>query len=178
MEFDLDKTISILRRTPDTLRSLLADLPEDWTAHNYGPGTWTPHQVIGHLIWGERTDWLPRAKWILSKGESAAFAPFDRDGHLGLCREKSLAELLDIFSAERATGLEALNKLGITPESLRRAGVHPALGRVTLAQLLATWPVHDLNHIAQVCKGMAFQHAGAVGPWQAYLSILAPPNPR
>lgn len=178
MEIDLSESLPILQRTPNTLRTLLSGLPETWTHRDYGPSTWTAHQVIGHLIWGERTDWIPRARHILMHGDESAFARFDRAGHLPLCQSHSLAELLDIFALERAASLDALRDLGITTHMLHRAGMHPALGRVTLGNLLATWVVHDLNHIAQVSKAMAFQYHEAVGPWRQYLSILAPPNPR
>ncbi|GMU37536.1 MAG: hypothetical protein AMXMBFR22_17270 [Phycisphaerae bacterium] len=178
VDFNLDRDIVILARTPRVLRSLLDGLPDAWTRANYGPGTWSPHEVVAHLIFGERTDWLPRARRILEFGESVPFDPFDRNGHADLARRHTTAELLDLFEEERRAGLNALQALPLTPENLARRGRHPALGPATLAQLLCTWVVHDLNHIAQVCKGLAYQHRVEVGPWEAYLSILAPPNPR
>src|SRR5262249_37749339 len=145
---------------------------------NYGPGTWSPHEVIGHLIHGEETDWIPRARHILKVGEAVPFESFDRGGHAALCREKTPAELLTLFESVRAASLAELRPMSLTPADLVRRGRHPALGPATLSQLLATWAVHDLNHIAQICKGLAFQQRKEVGPWEAYLSILAPPAPR
>jgi hypothetical protein len=178
MEFNLETSGKVLARTPDVLQTLLAGLPPALADANYGPGTWSPHEIVGHLLHGEQTDWMPRARLILEQGESVAFAPFDREGHRPLCREKTLAELLDLFAALRAANLVELRSLPLTPDNLSRRGRHPALGSVTLAELLATWVVHDLNHIAQICKALAFQHRREVGPWEAYLSILAAPAPR
>ena len=178
MNYDLGKSLLILERTPDVLRALLQDLPEAWTHRGYGPQTWTAQQVVGHLIWGERTDWMPRARHLLEHGDEVAFEPFDRDGHRRLCEETSLSELLDLFSSERRDNLAALRALDPSPDELDKVGRHPALGTVTLAQLLATWVVHDLHHIGHICKAMACQYREAAGPWAAYLSILAPPNAR
>jgi len=178
MNFSLDLSLPLLERTPRVVRSLLAGLAPDWTLSNYGPDTWSPHEVVGHLIHGEKTDWMPRARLILEKGESQPFEPFDRSGHARLCREKTLAELLDLFETLRAENLKALRAMSLTSDDLARKGLHPALGTVTLGELIATWVAHDLNHIAQVCKAMACQHKMAVGPWVQYLSILAPPAPR
>jgi DinB family protein len=178
MEFNLPGIESILARTPQTLRTLLEGLPDELVRTNYGPDTWSPHEVIGHLIHGEKTDWLPRARLILQAGEAVAFEPFDRNGHVALCHERSPDELLDLFESLRIANLAELRSMSIKPADLGRYGRHPALGRVTLSQLLAAWAVHDLNHIAQVCKGIAYQQRNEVGPWKAYLSILAPPSPR
>lgn len=178
MEFDLDKSILILKRTPGVLRALVGDLPEEWTHRDYGPQTWTAHQVVGHLIWGDRTDWMPRAKHILEAGDDISFEPFDRKGHLTMCRETKLHDLLAVFAKKRIANLDALQELSLSPEQLQKCGRHPDFGIVTLSQLLATWTVHDLHHIAQICKAIANQYQDAVGPWEAYLSILAPPNPR
>jgi hypothetical protein len=178
MQFNLDNSVVILSRTPQVLRTLLAGLPDALLYSNYGEGTWSPHEVVGHLIHGEKTDWIPRARLIMKKGDAVAFEPFDRNGHAALCREKKIGELLDLFASLRAENLTALRSLSLTPGDLGRRGRHPALGAVTLSQLLAAWVVHDLNHIAQICKAIAFQHQHAVGPWEAYLSILAPPAPR
>lgn len=174
----IDDALPILSRTPRVLRVLLDELPAYWLTSNYGEGTWSPHQVLGHLIWGENTDWIPRARLILTHGESRPFEPFDRAGHDALCREKSTPELLDLFDAARAASLQSLREMALTPADLDRRGLHPAFGPVTLGQLLATWVVHDLNHTAQICKAMAHQNRPAVGPWEAYLSILSPPAPR
>lgn len=175
---DPNQARAILARTPAVLRALLAGLAPDWTHRPYGPGTWSAFQVLGHLIHGERTDWIPRARIILECGQSRPFDPFDRNGHEPEIRGKSLAQLLDEFERARAESLAALDGLALTPELLDRRGTHPALGTVTLRNLLATWAVHDLNHTAQVCKAMAHQARADVGPWEAYLSILAPPAPR
>jgi hypothetical protein len=178
MEFALDGTGVILSRTPRVLRALLDGLPEELLRASYGPATWSPHEVIGHLIHGEKTDWMPRVRLILQAGEAVAFEPFDRNGHISLCREKRTVELLDLFDSLRNTNLAELRSMSLKPADLARRGRHPALGQVTLSQLLATWVVHDLNHTAQVCKGLSFQHREEVGPWEAYLSILAAPSPR
>jgi hypothetical protein len=178
MVFNLDITERILARTPQTLRTLVQGLPDALVRANYGSNTWSPHEVIGHLIHGEKTDWIPRARLIMQAGEPVAFEPFDRNGHVALCRDKTPDELLDLFESLRTANLAELRSMSLKPADLSRHGRHPSLGRVTLSQLLATWAVHDLNHIAQVCKGLAFQQQNEVGPWQAYLSILAPPSPR
>jgi hypothetical protein len=178
MEFAIDGTGQVLARTPRVVRTLVEGLPDGLVRANYGPGTWSPHEVIGHLIHGEKTDWMPRARRILAVGEAVAFEPFDRGGHTALCREKTTAELLDLFESLRTANLAELRSMPLKQTDLARRGLHPALGPVTLSQLLATWVVHDLNHIAQICKGIAYQHRTEVGPWEAYLSILAPPSPR
>lgn len=178
MEFEVERDAAILARTPTVLRTLLGGLPREWTHARYGEGTWSPHEIVGHLIHGEQTDWIPRARHLLQHGESKAFEPFDRAGHARLCAENSLPELLDLFESARRDSLTALRSLPLTRENLARRGRHPAFGPVTLGQLLATWVVHDFNHVAQICKAMAYQHRGDVGPWEAYLSILAPPAPR
>jgi hypothetical protein len=178
MEFNIDGTGKILARTPRLLRTMLEGLPADLLKANYGEGTWSPHEVVGHLIHGEKTDWLPRARLILEQGDAIAFEPFDRKGHSTLCREKTTTELLDLFESLREQNLRELHSMSLTRAAMARPGRHPALGSVTLSQLLATWVVHDLNHIAQICKGIAYQQKEEVGPWEAYLSILSPPSPR
>lgn len=178
MEFDLDGTGKVLANTPRVLRSLLERLPDQLVRANYGTHTWSPHEVVGHLIHGEKTDWMPRARLIMQTGEAVAFESYDRNGHIALCGEKTTGELLDLFESLRIANLAELRSMSLKPADLAKRGQHPALGQVTLSQLLATWVVHDLNHIAQVCKGIAFQHQKEVGPWEAYLSILAPPSPR
>jgi DinB superfamily len=178
MEFTLEGTGIILSRTPQLLRTLLDGLPKELLRASYGPNTWSPHEVVGHLIHGEKTDWMPRVRLILRAGEAVAFEPFDRNGHTALCREKSTGELLVLFESLRNTNLAELRTTALKPADLARRGRHPALGQVTLSQLLATWVVHDLNHVAQICKALSFQHQHEVGPWEAYLSILAPPSPR
>jgi hypothetical protein len=178
MNFELDGSGQILARTPDVLRTLLDSLPEELVRTNYGPGTWSPHEVVGHLIHGERTDWMPRVRQIMTRGESVVFEPFDRNGHAGMCREQTTGELLQLFASLRQANLRDLRSMSLGASDMERRGRHPSLGPVTLGQLLATWVVHDLNHIAQICKALAFQHNREVGPWEAYLSILAPPAPR
>ena len=135
-------------------------------------------EVVAHLVYAERTDWLPRVGHLLAHGDAVAFEPFDRAGHGDLLQRYSLAELLDLFERERAAALAALASLKLADADLARPGLHPALGPVTLGNLLATWAVHDRNHIAQISKAIAYQYGGQVGPWREYLSILAPPNPR
>ncbi len=173
MKFDLEKSLTVLRRTPGVLRALLDRLPPEWTETNEGPETWSPYDVVGHLIHGERTDWIPRARIILEQGESRPFEPFDRFAMLRESRGKSLAELLATFAALREENLRALRSMRLTTEDLERRGRHPELGRVTLGQLLATWVAHDLGHLAQIARTMAKQYAEAVGPWAAYLPVLS-----
>lgn len=172
MEFELANAIDVLRRTPATLNSLLRDLPEPWLVQNEGPETWSPYDVIGHLIHGEETDWIPRAKIILEHGETRAFEPFDRVAMFEKSQAKPIAELLDTFAQLRAANLRELESMNLTSDLLDRRGRHPELGLVTLKQLLATWVVHDLGHIRQVVRVMSKQYRDAVGPWTAYLSIL------
>jgi DinB superfamily len=177
LRFDLDGTGQILARTPGVIRTLLDGLPDELLRANYGPNTWSPHEVVGHLIHGETTDWMPRLRLIMQGGE-ATFEPFDRNGHKALCREKTTAELLDLFASLREANLAEMRSLKLGATDFERRGRHPALGLVTLGQLLATWVVHDLNHTAQISKALAYQHRLEVGPWEAYLSILTPPAPR
>ena len=172
MEFELTHAIDILRRTPATLNSLLRDLPEPWPVQNEGPETWSPFDVIGHLIHGEESDWIPRARIILEHGETRAFEPFDRVAMFEASKGKSLGELLDTFAQLRAENLRELQSMNLTSELLDKPGRHPELGVVTLRQLLSTWVVHDLGHIRQVVRVMSKQYSDAVGPWKAYLSIL------
>ncbi len=172
MNFDLEEAIAVLERTPRTLRAMVSELPDAWTTTNEGGETWSPYDVVGHLIHGERTDWIPRARIILEAGESRPFTPFDRVAMKQASRGKSLDELLDTFEGEREANLMALRALRLRPEDLAKTGMHPELGRVTLAQLLATWVAHDLDHIVQIARTMAKQYADAVGPWSAYLRVV------
>src|SRR5215467_2019083 len=172
MELQLDHVRDILRRTPSTLNLLLQDLPEAWLMTNEGPDTWSPYDVLGHLIHGEETDWIPRAKIILEHGETRAFTPFNREAMFEESKGKSIAGLLNTFAQLRAESLRQFDELNLTPELLKKRGLHPELGPVTLGQLLATWVVHDLSHVAQVARTMAKTYANATGPWSAYLSIL------
>lgn len=167
----LDDAVAILERTPASLRALLDGLPETWVRATEGDGTWSPYDVIGHLIHGERTDWLPRARHILA-GETRAFESFDRTAQFIESRGKSFGVLLATFADLRRENVAALVEMKLTDGDLRRRGLHPELGDVTLGQLLATWVVHDLDHIAQIARTMAKVYATATGPWSAYLSIL------
>jgi uncharacterized damage-inducible protein DinB len=172
MDFSLQDATLLLRATPTVLRGWLADLPDPWTSRNEGPDSWSPYDIVGHLIHGERTDWIPRLQLILSYGESRPFTPFDRYAQFRESQGKSLHELLDTFSELRASNLSRLASLKLSSEDLQRRGRHPELGPVTAEQLLATWVVHDLNHIGQIARVMSRQYSGAVGPWIEYLPIL------
>ena len=174
MEFSLDQGQEVLRRTPDTLRTLLSGLSEGWTSGDEGPGTWSPYQVLGHLTHIEEVDWIDRTRVILEHGTSRAFDPVDREAGFTRFRGWSLDELLDRFDAVRTTNLETLGTL-VGAAELERRGVHPSFGQVTLGQLLATWVVHDLNHLGQIVKAMAKQYTAAVGPWRAFLPIVDAP---
>ncbi len=175
-EFDLDEAIAALERTPAALRAILEGLPDRWTRATEGPGTWSPLDVLGHLIHGERTDWIPRTRHILS-GESRPFDPFDREAQFAESRGATLPDLLDRFEAARRESLAALRELKLTAADLGRTGTHPVFGTVTLSQLLATWTVHDFDHIGQIVRTMAKVYRAEVGPWKAYLSILADREP-
>lgn len=170
MEPNLTSALALLAATPATLNALLSHLPASLTDANEGEGTWTVAQVLAHLVHGERTDWLPRVRIILSAGESQTFPNFQREAHLSDAR--SLPELLTEFAELRAAGLAELQALNLTPQDLERSGRHPAFGKVTLSQLLATWPAHDLTHLHQVSRILASQYREAVGPWQRFLGVL------
>jgi hypothetical protein len=172
MEQNLQDTVSLLTRTPAALNALLRDLPEAWIFANEGEGTWSAFDVVGHLIHGERADWMPRARMVLEFGESRPFEAFDRLGHERESEGKSLGELLDEFARLRSENLEELRGLKLRQEDLARRGRHPALGVVTLSELLATWAAHDLTHLHQVSRIMAHQYREAVGPWSRYLGVL------
>jgi hypothetical protein len=172
MEFDLTHATAILSRTPGILRAWLEGLPQDWITGNEGPGTWSPYDVIGHLIHGERVDWIPRARIILEHGEACAFEPFDRFAQFRESKGKRLEDLLAEFAALRAENLAILRKLNLGRADLEKTGRHPDFGSVTLRELLATWAAHDLGHIVQIARTMARQYSDAVGPWKKYLSVL------
>jgi hypothetical protein len=172
MSHNLDDTISLLARTPTTLNTLLRDLPETWTLRNEGENTWNAFDVVGHLIHGERTDWMPRVNCILQHGEAQAFEPFDRWAQDRESKGKSLAQLLDEFANLRSENLAALRALNLQPQDLERRGLHPSLGTVTLSQLLATWAAHDMTHVHQLSRIMAWQYREDVGPWSQYLGVL------
>ncbi len=171
-DFVLGDAAQILSRTPEVLRGLLAGLPEEWTASNEGPDTWSPYNVIGHLIHGEKTDWIPRARHILQGPAGVPFEPFDRFAQFRESQGKSLGALLTELERVRRDNLQELASFNLTEADLDREGAHPAFGRVTLRQLLATWVCHDLSHLAQIARVMAKRYREAVGPWKEYLSIL------
>ncbi len=168
----LEECLAVLTRTPATLDTLLRDLPEAWTDATEGPGTWSPYDVIGHLIHGEKTDWMPRLQTILEHGLSRPFDSFDRDAQFRESQRQPLSGLLDQFSALRHDNLARLRSLNLQPAQLELHGMHPALGPVTLRQLLATWTAHDLAHILQVSRVMARRYKYEVGPWAGYLSVM------
>jgi hypothetical protein len=169
----MDEAVAVLERTPAALDALLRGLPDGWIAANEGAGTWSPFDVVGHLIHGERTDWLPRARIILEHGETRAFDQFDRFAQFRDSDGRSLDALLDEFAALRRRSLDALAALALTEADLDRRGGHPELGVVTLRNLLATWVAHDLDHVSQVARVMARQYAEEVGPWSRYLRIIS-----
>jgi catechol 2,3-dioxygenase-like lactoylglutathione lyase family enzyme len=169
--FDPAEAIPLLQRTPGTLRALLGGLPEAWVTAHEGPGTWSAYEVVGHLIHGERTDWIVRTEHILKHGATLPFAPFDREA-MRQEAPRPLAELLDTFAALRSANLARLEALHLTPAHLARPGLHPALGSVTLDQHLASWVVHDLSHLAQIARVMGKRYRTTVGPWRAYLPML------
>src|SRR4026209_1424625 len=172
VDFRFDDALPVLRRTPAILSELLVDLPGRWTDAVEGPGTWSPFDVVGHLIHGERTDWLPRVERMLVHGDTIPFDAFDREAIFTASKGLSLADLLDTFEALRRENLDRLAALGLTDADLERRGRHPELGVVTIKQHLATWVAHDLGHISQIVRVMATQYSEAAGPWRAYLSIL------
>jgi hypothetical protein len=172
MEFDLHLSLDVLGRTPATLGALLDGLPEPWVLGTEGPETFSPFDVVGHLIDGEETDWIPRARIILARGADPRFTPYDRFRHRTRNVGRSLGSLLSEFAELRAANLDLLRSWQLTPAELELPGVHPTLGGVTLRHLLATWVVHDLGHLAQVARVMAKQYRAAVGPWEAFLPVL------
>ena len=167
-----DAAIGVLERTPPTLRALLGGLSDDWTSAGGHEEEWGPFDVVGHLIFGEETDWIPRARIILEYGDSRPFVPFDRFAQFQRFKGRSLDDLLNEFERARDRNVQTLREMKISADQLKLRGMHPELGRVTLWQLLATWVVHDLNHIGQIAEAMAKRYDAAVGPWKAYLPIL------
>jgi DinB family protein len=167
----LEESLAVLSRTP-LVRGMLRGLPDAWTAADEGPGTWSPYVVVGHLIHGEKTDWMPRLAIILEHGADRPFDSFDRNAQFRESGGKPLSALLDEFAALRLGNLAQLRARDLQPEQLERQGTHPALGRVTVRQLLATWTAHDLAHILQVARVMAKRYKLEVGPWAEYLSVM------
>jgi hypothetical protein len=172
MTFDLTRGVAVLERTPVTLRALLDGLPPEWTEATEGPDTWSPYTVVGHLIHGERTDWIPRAQIILAQGPERRFTPYDRFAQFRESQGQSIAQLLDELARLRAENLRTLVGWKLTDVELALTGEHPEFGPVTLRQLLAAWVAHDLGHVAQITRVMARQYREAIGPWRAYLSIM------
>jgi uncharacterized damage-inducible protein DinB len=172
MNFDLEKAFKILERTPAVVGALLQGLSLEWTASNEGEQTWSAYEVVGHLVHAEKTDWIPRMDTILANKEDKTLPSFDRQAHLGQNPEKSLSQLLEEFRTLQAGSITYLLSNQLTSKDLSKSGIHPAFGYVTLSQVLSTWVVHDLNHIAQIFRVMAMQYKEAVGPWIEYLKIL------
>src|ERR1700686_280100 len=172
MAHDFEQTTSLLTRTPAALDAILRDLPETWTLRNEGENTWSPFDIVGHLIHAERTEWMPRARRVLQFGETKTFESFDREGPIRENHGKSLGQLLDEFGRLRSENLDELRALDLRQADLELRGGHPALGGVTLSQLLATWAVHALTHLHQISRAMAYQYREAVGPWSRYLGVL------
>jgi hypothetical protein len=176
MEVHLDDATALLARTPAVLSGLLCGIPQTWLDCREAPKTFSPLDVLGHLIYGEQVDWIPRIRIILEHGEARPFDPFDRVGFEDLIAGKTIEELLNTFAALRQESLQELSALKLESTTLSRTGTHPALGQVTLGQLLAAWVVHDLGHLAQIERVMARQYRDAVGPWREYLRILDVPR--
>lgn len=172
MRFDLELSMDVLRRTPSVLHGLLGDLDAAWSRATEGPETFSPFDVVGHLIDGEETDWMSRARIILAQGPDPVFEPYDRFRHRDRNAQRSLVSLLDEFAGLRAANIDELRSWHLTEVSLDLPGRHPTLGYVTLRQLLATWVVHDLGHIAQVTRVMAKQYREEIGPWKAFLPVV------
>jgi hypothetical protein len=171
-EFNLSEAVALLTRTPAILNALLRGLPEVWVHSNEGKDTWSAFDIVGHLIVADRTDWMPRVHTILEHGETRPFDPFDRFAQMRESEGKSLEQLLDNFTRARSESLAALQALNLQSADLTRRGTHPVLGSVTLSELLATWAVHDLTHLHQLSRVMAYQYREAVGPWSAFLGVL------
>lgn len=173
MKYSIEKSIEILERTPMVLKELLMDINEDWLMGNEGPETFSPYDVVGHLIHGERTDWVTRAKIILEHGTSVPFTPWDRFAQFEESKGKSITTLLVEFTAARNANIAWLRLMNLTEDDLDKKGIHPVLGEVTLRNLLSTWVVHDLTHIAQITRVMAKQYKEEIGPWAEFFRILS-----
>jgi hypothetical protein len=172
MEFDLNKTLEVLERTPTVLRELLSGLSADWTMNNEGAETWSPYDIMGHLIHGEHTDWMGRTEIILAGEGEKKFIPFDRFAQFRESEGKDLPQLLKEFEQLRKKNIAKLKSFDLTPADLDKTGIHPAFGEVSLKQLLSTWTIHDLTHIAQITRVMAKQYKEAIGPWTEYFRIM------
>ncbi|MBK8954310.1 MAG: DinB family protein [Saprospiraceae bacterium] len=172
MIFELNKAIEILTQTPKTVESMLSGLSEEWVFVTEGDNTWSAYDIVGHLIHGEKTDWIPRMEIILSTSNERVFEPFDRFAQFQNSKDQNIQQLLSEFSVLRAKNIDRLMQTRITFTDLEKTAIHPAFGTVTLSQLLSTWVVHDLNHIAQISRVLAKQYKNEVGPWTEYLKIL------
>ena len=172
MKFNLSNSLPLLERTPAVLEQWLRGIDDSWIHNNYGPDTFSPFDVLGHLLHGEQTDWMTRVRQILEHGESVKFTPWDRYAMYEESKGKSLDQLLDEFAAARRKNIDELRELGLDETDLPKTGTHPAFGSVTLEQLLATWVTHDLNHIHQIAKCMAWQYRDAIGPWRKYVTFI------
>lgn len=173
MQYSIEKSLPILQRTPVVLKTLLEGLDDEWIMNNEGGETWSPYDVVGHLIHGEQTDWIARIKICVAETGDKHFVPFDRFAQFHESRGKTLTQLLDEFAAARKQSLETFSQLNITEADLDKTAIHPKFGTVTLRQLLSTWVAHDLSHIGQIVRVMAKQHKEAVGPWVEFLSIMS-----
>lgn len=172
MKYDLEQAILVLERTPRVMKTLLGGLSSEWTANNEGGDSWSPYDVIGHLVHGEKTDWMPRLEIILSDEGNKTFTPYDRFAQFEMSKGKTLNELLNSFETLRKDNLNTLQSKNLTVLDLDKKGIHPELGPVTLREMLSAWVVHDLGHITQVSRVMAKQYKEEVGPWTRYLTIL------
>ena len=172
MKFNLEESLKILERTPFVLQSLLENLPDDWILNNEGVDTFSPFDVVGHLLHGEKTDWLTRIEIILSSSSDKKFQTYDRFAQYEESKGKSLQQLLDEFKTGRLENVQKLKRKNISEADLIKTGIHPKFGDVTLQQLLSTWTIHDLAHIAQICRVMSKQYTDEVGPWKEYMNIL------
>jgi DinB superfamily len=172
MEVKVNHVINLLHRTPTVLRAMLQELPSEWVTNNEGGQSWSPFDVVGHLIHGERTDWIPRAKIILESGENRTFDHFDRYAQFEENKGKTIDELLDLFEIYRLDSIHSLKIMNLVPEDLKKKGKHPELGRVTLGELLACWVAHDMDHLVQISRTMSKQYRDEVGPWRAFLSVM------
>jgi DinB superfamily len=169
---NINDVIHILSHTPSVVRDLVANLDEDWLHANEGEGTWTPHEIIAHYIYGEQTDWIPRMQIILGDAEDKTFTPFDRNGHFPIAAGRSIESLLHQFEQLRKENIYILSSMDLTEDDLKKTGIHPAFGPVTLKQLLASWVVHDMTHIYQISRTIAKQYEIEVGPWKEYMGVL------
>ncbi|XWN36792.1 MAG: DinB family protein [Balneola sp.] len=172
ISFNIDEAISILERTPKVLSALLSGLSEEWLYNNEGGSTWSPHQVLGHLLYGEETDWLPRTKIILEFDATKEFEPYDRFAQDRLYADKSPEDLLYLFEKRRAQNLKKLKRMSLSPDDLMRKGKHPEFGEITLKEMLSAWVVHDLGHINQISRVLAKNYKEEIGPWSKYLTVV------